>query len=270
MLILPNGLVLDHTNSDVVSCAATGLVSYSRAIAGEKEGIKEGFRNTIKYRKDGWLYHFTDSDGVPLEWSEVSTVDTAIFFLSMREAARLIGDEELEGEVEKAITEINVECMLENDYFKHGYKIDLLYDDYSEGILIYDLLGREFNPRKVKYDLPLFVYYYPLLFPLDENERIRRENYLCRAIQWQRDNYGYVGVTACNSPWGYQVNHPQIISPLSVYGCRNFLLSKELGYPLVDYITIDGYFDWYGPKYAIDWASCFIMNFNGKVSLMRE
>lgn len=271
-LTLDNGLVLDRSlDRQVVSCASTGFVSYSRAhlialeIAPKKdvELIKNAFKVTTEAHPEarGWLYHFTDHEGKDISLSrpefrnEISTIDTAIFYFSMLRAAELLNDDHFLLLVKQKITEIDLQWMLDGEYFIHGRldneKLTELWDDYNEGVILYDLFNLEFKEKEVRFDLPLFVYYYPLIFKNKDQYKKRFE----KAIEWQKKNYGYVGVTACDSPWGYQVNSQNIVSPLSAYICG----PSDL--PLVNSVMLEEEkVIWKSEdRYGIDWGSYFLM-----------
>lgn len=254
ILTLDNGLVLDReSDPTTVSCAGTGLVAYSKALLVSdgcldkietSDEIKKGFFNTLKANPEknrGWLCHFTNPCGEPKLWSEVSTVDSAIFYLGHLKAAQTLQDDEFEKQVKDAVSKIDIGFMKEGEYFRHGLRWileepkyleaegkPLLWDDYDEGIMIYDLFGLSLK-SKTEFDvsLPMFVYYYPLCFK-------RHDNYiemLKKAVKHQKDKYGYIGLTACDGPLGYQIaQDPTIISPLSIFAASMFseVAKKEM------------------------------------------
>lgn len=266
LLTLPNGLVKDNLYDKTVSCASTGLISYSRAnlaeqgITDKQETInllKSAFQITTANSEKGWLYHFTSQDGKPMEWSEISSIDTVLFYASFQKAAELLQDEELLNIVGNKIKELkdpqNIEWMMHGEYFRHGYYKDQslpLWTGYSEGILIYRFFDKEFIPNETRYDLPLFVYYYPLIFYNDEDI----EWNLIKAIEWQKHTYnGQWGITACDGPHGYQINSPDVISPLAKLAC--FKYEKEFTLPVTAYSK-----DWTSKNYyGIDVGSTYLM-----------
>ncbi len=278
---LSNGLVLDRSSDrNTVSCAATGMTAYSRAILIEKNliptepartQIYSGFRNTIAStpkENQGWLYHFTDCQGNPKSYSEISTIDSALFYLGFLRAAQTLKDAQFEKEVQDAINSVNLPMAMNGNYFHHGFKkttssltpINELWDDYNEGVLLYRLFNLNFTEVKNEPSLPLFVYYYPLCF-FDEPQYRERLNL---AIQYQVSTFGYAGITACDGPEGYQVGDPTVISPLSLWACSRFsdLASLELKRQnkppnLFSYSLI--HTNWQSSDIvSIDLASCFL------------
>ena len=278
---LSNGLVLDRlSDNNTVSCAATGMTSYSKAILiskglidkKETDRIKKGFYTTIETNpkiNEGWLYHFTDRFGVAKEYSEVSTIDSALFYLGYLKAAEVLKDEEFLKAVQESIDKINKNIMMKDGYFVHGFNlregkidyINYLWDNYDEGLLIYRLFDMKFEPVKTSFSLPLFVYYYPLCFFDDE---IYIKN-LVNAVEYQKSNFGYIGVTACDGPEGYQAGDITVISPLSVYAASQYsiLAQKELIEIEKKFNRLTGSFstltDWFSRDMVlIDYASCFL------------
>jgi hypothetical protein len=188
------------------------------------ETIKQGFHTTLAHnppRNGGWLYHFTDENGVGKPWSEVSTIDTALFYLGMLRAAEVLGDAAFGAEVQQAVSHIDREMALRDAYFNHGFYwhndeqrfLEYLWNDTSEGVLLYKLFAMPFEPKIVRHDYPLFAYYYPLcFFDLPRYERLLHD-----AVTYQTGRYGYTGITAGDSPHGYQANDPTMISPLTLF-----------------------------------------------------
>jgi len=232
-MTLPNGLVQDRlADRDTVSCAATGFVAYGSAILvdkgvadrGEVLGrLHRGFRTTVHAnpaQHRGWLAHFTDSQGRPKPYSEISSIDTALFYAGFLRAAEILGDREFEREIRAYLAQIDVDWMMRDGHFLHGFYwpehaqeprwINHNWNDTSEGVIIYRLFERKFEPSVVRYDFPLFVYCYPLCFFDDP----QYEDYLEKAIEFQRQTYGYCGITATDGPDGYAVDRPDIVSPL--------------------------------------------------------
>lgn len=277
---LPNGLVLDRlSDPTTVSCAATGFTAYSKAILAQKgllnknltkNKIQQGFLNTLKnnpIENQGWLYHFTDEYGSPKNYSEVSTIDTTIFYLGHLKAAELLNDDALTKIVNDSIQKININLMMKDGYFLHGYNVvnsekiwlNELWDDYNEGVLIYKLFNKEFTPIITSLNLPLFVYYYPLCFYNDENYIKLLQN----AVKYQKDTFGYLGITACDGPEGYQVGDPAVVSPLAIYAVSKYsdLAKKELNQIQFDRLTpsFSKINKWVAnDKTLIDFASCYI------------
>ncbi len=231
---LENGLVLDReSNRSMVSSAATGFMAYTRALMvenglldrGESLALlRLGFRTTVDNNPShhrGWLYHFTDEEGRPWPGSEVSTIDTALFYLGFQRAAETLGDADFAREVADEIARIDTELVLDKNTFRHGFHskagriepIEHVWGEYSEGVLLYRLFERPFAPARIAYDLPLFVYFYPLCF-YEDREYVE---HLERAAEHQLDTYGYLGVTATDGPEGYQVNDPDVVAPLALF-----------------------------------------------------
>lgn len=235
------GLIQDReSNKNIVSIAATGFGMTAWAIASQydvisKEQATAWVHQTIDFvflknpkRNKGWLYHFLDREGEPLFCKEISSIDTAIFYLGARKAAQILKDNELAAKINKYIDNIDVKWMLSNNgiypnkkFFSHGFHwindqpvfIGYNWEEYSEGVLIYKLFNVPYKYSAIQYDLPLFVYYYPLCF-FDDPELIDN---LKKAIQCQIDRYDFFGVTACDGPIGYTVNDPKVVSPLTIW-----------------------------------------------------
>jgi hypothetical protein len=188
-----------------------------------RQKIQKCIAATLRYtptKNRGWLYHFLDDQGRPKPNSEVSTIDTAIFYAGAKKAALILDDPKLLRTVDNLIKQVDVSFVRQGSYISHGFHwvgdtpvfINNVWEDYSEGVIIYKLFKLEYVPRKVRYDLPLFVYYYPLAF-FDDGVIV---GYLREAVRYQKKTYGWWGVTACDGPNGYQANNPNIISPLSM------------------------------------------------------
>ncbi len=245
-LQLDNGLFLDRASDrTTVSSAATGLGSFALAHAATRglrdprevtERLREAFQVTISanpVQNRGWLSHFTDAEGTPKSYSEVSTIDTALFYLGMERAAELLGEDELLAEIRSKRDEIDVDYVMRNGQFLHGFYwpddpapsgerkpvfIRHRWNDSSEGFVIYKLFELEFQFEIRRIDYPLFVYLYPLMFFEDETYVAL----LGEALQFQIQEYGYSGVTATDGPDGYTIYDQNLISPLllSAVGSR--------------------------------------------------
>lgn len=232
-VLLDNGLALDRrSDRTTVSCAATGFTAYALALMAKRqsdrdevlETVQTGFRTTLSQNppeNGGWLYHFTDENGVGKPWSEVSTIDSAIFYLGFLRAAETLGDEGFLSEVRQAIAEVDREMVLRDGYFLHGFYwhndeqrfLQYLWNDTSEGVMLYKLFDMPFEPRILRHDYPLFAYYYPLcFFDLPRYERLLHD-----AVTYQFGRYGYTGITASDGPNGYQADDPTLISPLTLF-----------------------------------------------------
>jgi hypothetical protein len=239
------GLILDRdTRPGVVSVAGTGFGMAAWAIAAEDglitkkqavEWINQAFDFTTKSNPSenrGWLYHFTRPNGDPIPYSEVSTVDTAIFYLGAKNAAARLKDQDLSTKIEKAQTAIDVQMVMKDGLFHHGFRwydkklVPLghdgqmvMWDENSEGILLYRLFNVPHRPTRLRYDLPLFTYFYPLCFYNDPTLVVE----LGKALEYQRRTYGYVGVTACDGPNGYQCNDVKMVSPVGLWGVEKLI-----------------------------------------------
>ena len=215
---LPSGLVLDRaSNSEkaslkknankICSIAATGYGLTALILAKEKNLIsKEQAKNytmqTLKFVDEntpeiqgGWLAHFMDGkSGKNFGNSEISSVDTALFFFNAFASAEYFGGD-VKKQVKKMYDKINFKMMLTQDNEKPDQKafnlgfhvkdgkrefIPYKWDEYSEGILVPLLaLGSkdipedvwtkgwnrekkwEYNDNKTFLHLPLFTYFYP-------------------------------------------------------------------------------------------------------------
>jgi hypothetical protein len=242
-----DGLFLDRSSDQTtVSSAATGFGVLAMA-----EGASRGLRNPEEVSKAvrhaynktttanppsnrGWLAHFTGTDGTPKPYSEVSSIDTAIFFAGMLRAAELLKDEPLRREVEAGLAKVDREFLLRDGVFLHGFywrnptsserkgesgamepipeMIPYVWNDSSEGLILYKLFNMPFPMQIKRLDYPLFVYAYPLVF-FDVPEY---EEYLESAIRDQIERYGYWGVTSTDGPQGYVSFDKEVISPILV------------------------------------------------------
>ena len=246
-----NGMVQDRASSpDIYSVAATGFGMDVWAIRSKKGDIKEGEalkwincaldfeaeKNPQKNR--GWLYHFVNSNGLPQLNSEVSTIDTAIFFWGAKQASRRLNNQQLQNKIDRAVAKIDTKWMIDNSpshkFVCHGLRWDkdtaifipYEWSDNSEGVLIYRLFNIPFNPAYYNSNLPLFAYYFPMCF-LPKDDFLPP---LKKAILQQKDIFGYVGVTSQDTENGYQSYPKGYISPLSLYALSSFdpLASEEL------------------------------------------
>lgn len=239
------GLVLDReSDPKTVSVAATGFGMDCWAMAAERGTIKreearfyidQALDNTVNNnpkRNEGWLYHFTDRIGRPSPHSEVSTIDTAIFYLGARQAAARLGDQRLIDKVERLICEINLEAVRDKDgLIYHGFCWDgekrliipCKWDTLSEGVMLYKLFGLPFDSMEADYNLPLFVFYYPLCFFDDPDMQDR----LKRAVECQKATLGYWGHTATDGPDGYMTGGSTVVSPLAIWSLSNYVPGVE-------------------------------------------
>jgi hypothetical protein len=214
--------------------AASGFAMVNWALLLDREAalarVERCIDQTLKYnpaRNRGWLYHFTDAEGRPRPDSEVSTIDTAIWLSGAGKAASLLRSPALIRKVDQIRAAIDVAWMRDGDYLRHGgywrgdtwEPIPWTWDDYSEGVILYEAFGLDYEPRRISPRLPLFCYFYPLaLCPKPEYvDRLRR------AVSYQRATFRTWGVSACDSPEGYQVGRPDIVSPLALASIANLV-----------------------------------------------
>ena len=277
-LTLDNGLVLDRVSDrTTVSCAATGLVSYAKVVAANRgemptdevyPQVRQAFTTTIETnpaRNRGWLFHFTDPQGQPKSYTEVSTIDTAIFYAAFLRAATLMNDPEFLTRVRENLNKIDVNYVMDGDYFRHGFHwvdgnpelIPWKWQDSDEGAILYTLFDKTAQLRK-RVDLPLFTYFYPLCFGIQDDQVAL----LNEAIAYQSKTHRFIGVSASDGPHGYQAGDPNVFSPLAVYAASPFsdLAHAELDrlpYPKTTPAFADG---WVAKdRIGIDDAATYIL-----------
>ena len=309
-LVLPNGLALDRdSDRDTVSVAATGLVHHALAVLAARgvgdralaaDQLRRGFDTTLAANpaeNRGWLSHFTDAAGTPRRWSEVSTIDTALFYGGVLRGAQVLQLEDLERDVRAAVAGTDVALVLRDGVFLHGFEWDAdaaeprflpyTWDDTSEGALLYRVFGVPFEPRAHRTDLPLFTYFYPLiLFPDWDAPGSARpggaawnrspeagpyvyagpdyRSLLAAALRWQRETLGHAGVTAADGPSGYTAFRPTLVSPLMLSSlaphfaeAADTLRDRNLDATLPAYDLDTG---WDAPdRLAIDFASYYLL-----------
>jgi hypothetical protein len=281
------GLVLDRdSNPNIVSCAATGFGMNAWAIAAERniiprdkalEYVQSAFDKTVTSnppKNRGWLYHFTDAEGNPRKRTEVSTIDTAIFYLNAEQAGVRLSAADFLAKVRLWKSKIDIPFMMHDNLARHGCYwstndkggedvryIGDVWDESNEGVLFYRCFGLPYAPTKVRYDLPLFVYFYPLCFFEDEElvDRLRK------AVEYQKQKLGYWGFTACDGPKGYQSWNTKIVSPVGIWATKPWVKEAdarltEIGLsPLVCAFHTET--KWVSKdKLAIDYGSCLVAN----------
>jgi len=277
-LTLSNGLVLDRVSDrTTVSCASTGLVSYAKVLAARRgemptdevyPQVRQAFEVTVATNPEanrGWLYHFTDPQGAPKAYSEVSTIDTAIFYAAFLKIADLIGDEGFTTAVKQAFRRIDVDFMMVDNHFLHGFHwvegsprvIPWKWQDSDEGRILYTLFDKPTELRR-RVDLPLFVYFYPLCFEVTDTQ----VSLLREAVEYQKRTYQHVGVSASDGPRGYQAGDPTVFSPLAVYAASPFsdVAKQELDrlpHPPTTAAFADGWVA--DDKIGIDYAATYIL-----------
>lgn len=287
-LQLQNGMFLDRTSDrTTVSSAATGMGSYALAYAATR-GLADGaevaqrlelaFQITTQAnpaRNHGWLAHFTDTNGNPKPFSEISTIDTALFYMGMQKAAELLNLPHLQQRIEHELGKIDTSFVLRDGKFLHGFywpegnntsddaQPDFIrhrWADSSEGVILYKLFNIEFEFEIRRVDYPLFVYLYPLMFFEDE----RYIRLLSEAVDFQIAEYGYSGVTATDGPHGYTIHDRNLISPLllSAVGSRfpaalETLQKYSLDPAIAAYYIPSGWVN--SDDLTIDLASAYVM-----------
>lgn len=236
-----SGLFADRlSDRSTISTAATGL-----GLLALSEGASRGFRDRTEVaclvrsafektvqanpaRNRGWLSHFTESDGTPKRSSEVSTIDTAIFYAGLLQAARLLEDEALFASIQSSLDQVDTRLVLRDGVFLHGFNwrsdsaesrehrefIPYKWNDSSEGAILYRLFDLPFPLQIRRTDYPLFVYAYPLCFFDDP----AYETLLQQAIEEQIARFGYWGVTSTDGPEGYVTLDRNVISPVLIGG----------------------------------------------------
>lgn len=228
-----HGLVLDReSNKEIVSVAATGFGCYVWALSLPRpvaiQYINQAIDTTMSHnprRNRGWLFHFLHKDGTPLDGSEVSTIDSAIFYLGALRGAEYLNDDNLLQKVRKLIDSVDISYMVDpsTGLFRHGTLqekyIGCLWDTNSEGIILYRLFNTPFQPRQKLYNLPTFCYTFPCLFfnnPADITE-------LKKALRWQQRTYHRWGFTSCYGPDQYVFFDPNIFSNLEHYAVGRYI-----------------------------------------------
>ena len=254
-----DGMFLDRrSDTTTVSAAATGFGMMALA-EGANRGLRDkaevaalarkAFAKTVganPRRNRGWLSHFTDAAGNPKSYSEISTIDTAIFYAGLKRTAQLCGDPALEDLVNHSLQEIDVNFVMRDGVFLHGFYwntvasssvqrpaiypasyhgnedpnhgnedpnfIPYKWNDSSEGMILYRLFDLPFPLKIRRLDYPLFVYAYPLCF----YEDAMYEGLLQDAIADQISRFGYWGVTSTDGPLGYVTLDQNVISPVLI------------------------------------------------------
>ena len=185
-------------------------------------------KNSTPASNRGWLFHFVDSRGQPIGNTEVSSIDTAIFYSGALQAAGRLKNKELIDYVQNEIQKIDIQWMIDNSPSKkricHGFHyvhgrikfISCEWDEYNEGIIAYHLFDIPYHPTKYNYSLPLFAYYYPLCFIHGKG----LEKHLEKALQYQQTTFGKQGITSMDTQEGYQFYPTHYISPIALYICN--------------------------------------------------
>ena len=220
---LASGLILDrafatkqdtpHPKARMASIAATGYglsawvlgassgqIPVNDAKAWTQQVLDTVEKSTLPEQK-GWLAHFIDVDTLqPYGSSEISSVDTALFYLGALTAGQYFGGE-IQQQVQRMFDQIDFPFMLtqngrfpDSQTFSHGFYLEGTdhpiprfiphqWDHYAEGVVLPLLaLGSTTHPVSVDVwnkgwkreppwqykdhttlgPLPLFIYYYPL------------------------------------------------------------------------------------------------------------
>lgn len=256
-LLTDDLLALDRrSNRGLVSVAGTGFLAAALVeLDPERVGLAERLHASLELlaaanpaANGGWFSHFTDTAGRPLVGSEVSTIDTALLLLGHRLAAQRLGDNGYLATVERLRRELSLPLVSREGLVSHGFTwqdsagqpvdhaagtptaIEHLWNDTSEGVLVYWLVGDRllaeglrddwWQPAIVRDDYPLFVYAYPLaLVPavdhpaaLEQADRWRAM--LEDALHYQNVAKGVVGLTATDGPDRYEVDSPTLVAPI--------------------------------------------------------
>ncbi|MBI1334241.1 MAG: hypothetical protein GC165_15335 [Armatimonadetes bacterium] len=150
----------DNPEHVVASVAAVGFALSAYAVGDHrgwmthKEAIAKS-RNTIRHMIDlapkshGWYYHWLNWKTGKIEWnSEVSTIDSSIFFCGLILNERALKDPEISKMTSKILKGIDWDYMLHNggnkpekNMFTMGYQnghfLDSDWGEYSENAMIY-------------------------------------------------------------------------------------------------------------------------------------
>jgi hypothetical protein len=267
---LKNGLVLDRASNNIekteidtppmASIAATGYSLTAIVQAVEKNMISESkgrkmvlqtlnfINNNNPEINGGWFAHFLEPEtGKTYPHTEISSVDTALFYFNAFIAAEYFGGE-VKNKVEEMYNKIDFNLMLspKKQAFCLGFHViegkrlmfPYLWDEYSEGILVPLLaLGNDKIPETVWTEgwnrekqwtygedsnfvrLPLFTYFYPQgLLNMKDQVDSQGDNFweaskkaVKMQINYCKDNNypaGLFGITACDGPNGYQAYQP--------------------------------------------------------------
>jgi hypothetical protein len=276
-----------QNNKEVISVAATGFGFAAWSIAAQEgkisreqasQWINTGFDETIKVNRKnfGWLYHFTNREGQPVIDTEVSSIDTVIFYLSAENAAMRLHDHALLDKIHRHKSLIDLKFMMRGTkYFSHGFRwvngkpvfLNFDWKCYSEGALIYKYFNIPYKPTAISYDLPLFVYYYPLCFYPNDKEMIE---HLGKAIKYQTKKTGKFGFTSCDGPKGYIVLDYNLISPLAIWSCliyypdecRELLIKLHLPHHTPSMILGE---EWVNKdRIGIDDGACLLLTNSGR------
>ncbi len=260
--------VLDRqSNKKIVSVSATGfgylawVRAYKRGMITREQCLEWINRsvqeiNIANRNNGGWVFHFLTLEGKPALNEEVSSVDSCLYYLCLRQAAKELNDDNLKQISWKMINDVDVNIMLDQQqYFHHGFFIQdgelstlklipYIWDQNSEGILLYKLFNINPKVKKVRFDLPLFVYYFPLCFYDDHDLYLS----LQKAIAYQTTNNQKIwGFTMCDNQNGGYSFEPGLLSPIAIYSCSRYfpakskqMLSMLKCSPLTCSMTVDG------------------------------
>lgn len=182
-----------------VMAVEKGIMTRNQARDWALQTLKFVEKSTPEIQK-GWMSHFMDAEtGRTYPGSEISSIDTALFFAGAMVAGEYFGGE-VQTQVQKMFDKVDFKMMLTNDgaqpnkkQFSHGFLvvegkrhfIETNWDTFSEGILI-PLLAMgsttypvpdsvwtegwnrdqtwEYDGKKNYRELPLFTYFYPAGF----------------------------------------------------------------------------------------------------------
>lgn len=179
--------------------AASGKISHKDARAWTQQVLDTVEKITLPEQK-GWLAHFIDVEtGKPYQGSEISSVDTALFYMGALTAGQYFGGD-IQKQVQRMFDQVDFPFMLtqngkfpDSQTFSHGFYLDdgdprprfipHQWDHFAEGIML-PLLALGSTTHPVSDDvwtkgwkrgpewiynnyttlgpLPLFTHYYPL------------------------------------------------------------------------------------------------------------
>jgi hypothetical protein len=97
-----------------VLAAEQGLIPREQAAANVLKALKF-VEQTTPRENEGWLYHFVHWDtGAPYAHSEVSSVDTALFYFGALAAGEYFGGD-VQKQVDRMLSQLNFKLMLQNE-----------------------------------------------------------------------------------------------------------------------------------------------------------
>jgi len=203
----------------VSSIAATGFGVAVIAHAGKtgllpREQAQARVLTTLEFVRDrmshhfGWLYHFTDwAEGIPLRWSEVSTIDTALFLAGALYAGEVFKGTKVEAAANDLYRRVDFwQMMQEGDPqsqkrtlsmgWKDGKYLKWQWDSYAEHMILI-LLGLGHPVRPLPRDTwtawkrpQLEVAPQTYLFGADQSLFVHQYSHLFVDFRNYKDQYG--------------------------------------------------------------------------------